>query len=113
MLRMGWLCQSEYEFAQHARIATGDAVGMTPEEIRRIAEGPDAPGWTEFERTLLIMVDELRYDAMISDQVWSDLRAEYSEAQMMEALLTAAQYQLVSMALNSRDKLPRYSDCSR
>ncbi len=100
MLRMGWLCQSEYEWAQHARIATSSA-GMTEQEIHRIAEGPNAPGWTDFERTLLRMVDELRYDAMVGDTTWRALRTEYSDQQMMEALFTAAQYQLVSMALNS------------
>jgi glucose dehydrogenase/alkylhydroperoxidase family enzyme len=115
MLRMGWLCQSEYEWAQHARIATSSA-GMTDQEIHRIAEGQKAAGWTDFERALLSMVDELRYNAMVSDATWSALRTEYSDQQMMEALFTAAQYQLVSMALNSlgvqldpglRHRLPR------
>ncbi len=100
MLRMGWLCQSEYEWSQHARIATSSA-GMTDEEVRRIAVGPQAAGWTDFERALLRAVDELRYEAMISDKTWQVLRKEYSDQQMMEALFTAAQYQLVSMALNS------------
>ena len=77
------------------------APGMTDQEVHRIAEGPKAPGWTDFERTLLRMVDELRYDAMIGDATWRALRKEYSDQQMMEALFTAAQYQLVSMALNS------------
>jgi glucose dehydrogenase/alkylhydroperoxidase family enzyme len=100
MLRMGWLCQSEYEWSQHARIATTSA-GMNDDEIRRIAVGPSAMGWTEFERTLLRTVDELRYEAMISDKTWQGLRKEYSDQQIMEALFTAAQYQLVSMVLNS------------
>jgi 4-carboxymuconolactone decarboxylase len=100
MLRMGWLCQSEYEWSQHARIAQASA-GMTTAEVHRIAEGPNAAGWSDFERTLLRMVDELRYDAMISDATWKALRTKYSDQQIMESLFTAAQYQLVSMALNS------------
>jgi len=100
MLRMGWLCQSEYEWSQHARIAKTSA-GMTDAEVHRIAEGPNAPGWSDFERTLLRMVDELRYDTMISDATWKALRTKYSDQQIMESLFTAAQYQLVSMALNS------------
>lgn len=100
MLRMGWLCQSEYEWAQHARIAKAQA-GLTNEDIHRIAEGPAAAGWSEFERTLLRMVDELRYDTMIGDATWQALRARYSVQQVMEAMYTASQYQLVSMALNS------------
>ena len=115
MLRMGWLCQSEYEWAQHARIAKSQA-GLSNEDIHRIAEGPTAAGWSDFDRTLLRMVDELRYDTMISDATWKALRARYSAQQVMEALYTAAQYQLVSMALNSlgvqldpglEDRLPK------
>ena len=100
MLRMGWLCQSEYEWAQHARIAT-ETAGVAVEELRRIAEGPAAAGFTDHERALLTMVDELRYEAMISDATWQALLAKYSVQQVMEALFTAAQYQLVSMALNT------------
>jgi len=100
MLRMGWLCQSPYEWSQHARIAKAD-VKMTDAEIRRIAVGPQAVEWTDFERTLLNMVDELRYDARIGDKTWAALRSKYSLEQAIDALYTAAQYQLVSMALNS------------
>ena len=100
MLRMGWLCQAEYEWAQHARIAKASA-GMTDAEIQRIAEGPSASGWSDFERALLRMVDELRYETMISDATWRALQTRYSNQQIMEALFTAAQYQLVSMALNT------------
>jgi 4-carboxymuconolactone decarboxylase len=115
MLRMGWLCQSEYEWAQHARIAKAQA-GLSHQDIHRIAEGSSAAGWSDFERTLLRMVDELRYDTMISDATWQALRARYSAQQVIEALYTAAQYQLVSMALNSlgvqldaglEDRLPK------
>lgn len=101
MLRMGWLCQAEYEWAQHARIASAPDIGMTAEEIHRIAADPDSNEWTELERSLMDMVDELRYDAMISDATWQALRQHYSEQEVMDALFTAAQYQLVSMVLNS------------
>ncbi len=101
MLRMGWLCQAEYEWAQHARIASADNIGMSAEEIHRIAADPDSESWTDFERTLMDMVDELRYDTMISDATWEKLRAKYTVEETMDALFTAAQYQLVSMVLNS------------
>jgi alkylhydroperoxidase family enzyme len=47
------------------------------------------------------MADELRYDTMISDKTWAELRKTYSDNQVMELLFTSAQYQLVSMALNT------------
>ena len=100
MLRMGWLCQSPYEWSQHARIAKASA-GMSDAEIRAIAAAPDGAGWSDIDRAVLRMADELRYDAMISDATWAELRKVYSDKQVMELLFTAAQYQLVSMALNT------------
>ncbi|GAB1258840.1 hypothetical protein NBRC116494_33420 [Aurantivibrio plasticivorans] len=100
MLRMGWLCQAEYEWSQHARIATND-VGMSYEEILKIASDPNAESWTDFEKTLMDMVDELRYDGMVSDATWQKLSVNYSQQEIIDAIFTAAQYQLVSMVLNS------------
>ncbi|MBK8839466.1 MAG: carboxymuconolactone decarboxylase family protein [Hyphomonadaceae bacterium] len=100
MLRMGWLCQSPYEWSQHTRIAKASA-GMTESEIRAIAIGPDAPAWSATDRAVLRMADELRYEAMISDATWAELRRTYSDQQVMELFYTSAQYQLVSMALNT------------
>ena len=100
MLRIGWLCQSGYEWSQHARIAKASA-GMKEAEIRAIAMGPQAASWSDLDRAVLRMADELRYEAMISDSTWAALKRGYSEEQIMELLFTSAQYQLVSMALNS------------
>tara|TARA_X000000950_G_scaffold30982_1_gene33520 strand:- start:10812 stop:12074 length:1263 start_codon:yes stop_codon:yes gene_type:complete len=100
MLRMGWLCQAEYEWAQHARIAH-DNVGMTPDEIRDIAIGVEAGGWSELDRAVLNMADELRYDGHVSDATWRVLTSHYTEPQTVGLMYTALQYQLVSMALNS------------
>jgi alkylhydroperoxidase family enzyme len=100
MLRIGWLCQSGYEWSQHARIAKASA-GMNEAEIRAIAVGPQSTQWSDLDRAVLEMADELRYDAMISDGTWAALKRGYSDEQIMELLFTSAQYQLVSMALNS------------
>ncbi|RYD95906.1 MAG: hypothetical protein EOP61_18890, partial [Sphingomonadales bacterium] len=100
MLRMGWLCQSPYEWSQHARIAKASA-GMTEAEIRAIAADPTSSLWSDTDRAVLKMADELRYDAMISDATWAELRKTYSDQQIMELFYTSAQYQLVSMALNT------------
>ena len=51
VLRTGWRCRSEYEWAQH--VVVGRAAGLTDEEIERVVAGPDAPGWDPFEAVLL------------------------------------------------------------
>ena len=99
ILRIGWRCQSEYEWGQHARI--GKAAGLTDDEIKRIAQGPDAPGWSDFDRTLLRATDELHDDQFISDATWQALSQRYGEQELIDLIFTVGQYTLVSMALNS------------
>lgn len=99
ILRVGWLCRSAYEFGQHTAI--GRDSGLGDEEIRRLTEGPDAPGWDDFDRTLLRAADELCGDAFLSDETWRALSQRYSTQQILDLIFAVGQYQLVSMALNS------------
>ncbi|HEY6971078.1 MAG TPA: carboxymuconolactone decarboxylase family protein [Candidatus Angelobacter sp.] len=99
ILRMGWLCRAEYEWGHH--VAIGKMVGLSDEDIRRIAAGPDAPGWDPFEALLLRAVDELHADRRIGDPTWKALAARYNTQQLLDLLFTAGQYSLVSMVLNS------------
>jgi len=99
ILRIGWLCRAEYEWGQHVVIGRG--VGLSDEEIERVAAGPDAPGWSPFEASLLTAVDELHADAMITDDTWRALSERYDTQQLMDFVFTVGQYNLVSMALNS------------
>ena len=99
ILRVGWLCKSEYEFGQHTRI--GRDAGLSDEEIRRITLGPDANGWSDNDRTLLRAADELHRDQMIGDATWSALRAFLAERQILDLLFAIGQYTLVSMVLNT------------
>ena len=99
ILRIGWLCQSEYEWAQH--VVIGRRSGIDEEEILRITEGPDAPGWAPRDALLLRAVDELHADAMISDPTWKALSEHWSTQQRLDFVFTVGQYNLVSMALNT------------
>lgn len=99
ILRIGWLCQSGYELAQHKVI--GLRCGMTEDEMDGIKQGADAPMWSEFDRFLIKATDELHGDAFISDDTWNALRQTYSEEQMVDLVGTVGNYNLVSMMLNS------------
>lgn len=99
ILRIGWLCRAEYEWGQHALI--GRQAGLSDDEIRRITQGPDAPGWDAFDATLLRATDELHADSMVSDATWKALAERYDTQQLIDLVFTVGQYQLVSMALNT------------
>ena len=98
ILRIGWLCRSEYEFAQHRRLA--HPVGLSNDEIDRVTLGPDAPGWSGFESTLLRAADEMHERRTITDGTWRALATQYDERQLMDLVFTAGEYNLVSTALN-------------
>lgn len=99
ILRIGWLCRSEYEFGQHTRVAK--RAGLTDDEILRITSGPDDPAWDPFEAALLTAVDELYTDAFITDDTWNTLAKRYNENQLIDLIMTIGQYNLVSMFLNT------------
>jgi alkylhydroperoxidase family enzyme len=99
ILRTGYRCKSEYEWGQHSFIA--GLVGITDEEIRRVIDGPDAPGWDPFEAALLRAADELHDEQVVSDATWTALAAQYDTKQMFDLVFTIGQYTLVSMVLNT------------
>ena len=99
ILRIGWLCQAEYEWGQH--VIFGREAGLTDAEIARIKAGPDADGWDPFDATLLRAADELHADAFISNETWAALSERYTTRQLMDVVFTVGQYNMVSMALNS------------
>jgi alkylhydroperoxidase family enzyme len=99
ILRIGWLCQAEYEWAQHVVIAR--QCDISDEEIARIAEGPDAPGWAPHEVDLLRAVDELHADAFITQPTWDRLSERWNTQELMDLVFAVGQYNLVSMALNT------------
>ena len=99
ILRIGWLCGAEYEWAQHVR--AGRRAGLTDDEIRRIAVGAAAPGWDPFEANLLRATDELYRDDMVSDATWAALAERYTAQELIDLVITVGGYRMVSMALNS------------
>lgn len=99
ILRIGWLCKAEYEWAQHVII--GKATGLTEAEIARIKQGATAEGWSEVDAALLRATDELHADAFITDATWATLSKHFSTEQLMDLVFAIGQYNLVSMALNT------------
>lgn len=99
ILRTGWDCQSEYEWAQHVgSVGRAREMGMP---VENIARGPDTPGWNAAERALLTAADELYRDSTVSDRTWATLSTHLDATGVVNALISAANYRQVSMALNA------------
>ena len=99
ILRIGWNCQAEYEWAKHVgSVGRARDHGLEP---RLIAQGPGADGWSPFSVTLLILADELYRDAAVSNETWDAITADFDTRETISALMTVSTYRLVSMSLNA------------
>jgi alkylhydroperoxidase family enzyme len=99
ILRVGWNCRSRYEWGQHVII--GQREGLTPADIARVAQGPDAPGWGPRQAALLQAADDLHRDRAISRDTWQRLAAHYSDAQLIEVGMLVGHYEMLAGVLNS------------
>ncbi len=99
ILRIGYLCRSGYEFAQHRRIGLDQ--GLTAAEVQAIKVGGGAATWSEADAALIRACDELHHDQFITETTWRELGRWFDDRQRMDLVFTAAQYTQVSMMLNT------------
>ncbi|MFB7876629.1 MULTISPECIES: carboxymuconolactone decarboxylase family protein [unclassified Nocardia] len=91
ILRVAHLRACDYETDHHRRL--GRKAGLTAEEIERVAAGPEAPGWTDRQRALLVAVDQLVTSRDIDDAGWAGLAAQFDERLLIEIVLLINQYE--------------------
>ncbi len=99
ILRMGWNCQSEYEWAKHVgSVGRAREIGLDPVKI---AEGADSPAWPAFEKHILRTADDLYRDGRVSDATWRGLAEQFKPEQIMAAIYSSSVYRAISMSLNA------------
>jgi alkylhydroperoxidase family enzyme len=99
ILRVGWNCQSVYEFGQHTII--GERVGLSLDEVAALTRDVDAGQWSEDDSYLIAMADELCANNCVSDATWQALTKRWNEAELVELVMVAGVYRLVSGFLNT------------
>ncbi len=99
ILRVGWNCQSVYEFGQHTVI--GQRVGLTMVEIVELTKQSTEHQWSARDQSLIAMSDELCADNCVSTTTWEELRTFWNEAELVELVMVAGTYRLVSGFLNT------------
>lgn len=99
ILRSSYRSGSIYEFGQHTLI--GRAAGLTDDEITSLATEAADSTWSEAERRVITMVDELSADDIVSDDTWAGLRADWDDRQLVELLLLPGLYRMLAGFLNS------------
>jgi AhpD family alkylhydroperoxidase len=101
ILRVAALRRCAYEWAQHVVVARD--VGLTDDEIARVAWGPDAPFLDPFEAALIRSVDELVEDGVIGDTTWETLAADLDRQQLIDLIFTVGSYHTLAMLMRSFD----------
>ena len=104
VLRTAWVTQNQYVWARYAAIARD--FGLTDGELRRVALGPTADGWSDFEATLLRLADELYRNSSVTDATWTTLGIRYNLTQMVEAVMNVNEFTLLSMMFNAMGVQP-------
>ncbi|MCG5432278.1 carboxymuconolactone decarboxylase family protein [Mycobacterium sp. MYCO198283] len=90
ILRVAHLRDSAYELQQHRRLARSR--GLDPEFQAKIFEGPDAPGLTDRQRTLITATDEFVVTRSVSGETWKALTGYLTRPQAIEFCMLAANY---------------------
>lgn len=99
ILRVGWNARAVYEFGQHTVI--GERCGLSIEEITALTWSPDACAWSDDDRALIALADDLCADDCVSDATWAALTRRWNEAELVELVAVAGMYRLVSGFLNT------------
>ncbi len=97
ILRIGWRAQSVYEFGQHTEI--GLRCGLTQAEIDGLAGAEHV--WSQDDGLLIALADELCDDDCVTDATFAALAQRWNDAELMELVVTAGFYRLVSGFLNT------------
>jgi 4-carboxymuconolactone decarboxylase len=91
---------AEYEWGVHA-VAFGKPLGLTDEQIAATVRGAgNDPAWSERDSLLVRLADELHDTCEVSDPLWAALTERFREDQMLELLIIAGQYRLISYLVN-------------
>ena len=99
ILRIGWDCQAEYEWAKHVG-SVGHARDHSIDPAL-VAAGPATVGLSGHDALLMRVADDLYQDSRVSDGIWSALLEHYGLAGAMSAVFTASSYRSTSMSLNA------------
>jgi AhpD family alkylhydroperoxidase len=99
VMRVAAVRRCGYEWAQHLFMARD--VGLSDEEIGRIAYGPDAPFWGALDAALLRAVDELIGAGAIGAPTWAALSAHLDAKQLLDVIFTVGAYDTLARMFSS------------
>ncbi len=93
-------CGAEYEWGVHVS-AFAAAAELTEAQIDSLTAGkPEDDCWEPGDSALIRLCDSLHRDCDVDDGLWAELRAQHSDEAMMELLMLAGTYRMISYLVN-------------
>ena len=94
-------CNAEYEWGVHVS-AFAAAAGLTDAQIGSLTTGTSGDDcWSEEDRTLIRLCDSLHRDCDVDDGLWTQLREQHSDEAILELLMLAGTYRMISYLVNA------------
>jgi 4-carboxymuconolactone decarboxylase len=95
------LCGAEYEWGVHAALSDG-LDGLKEQQLHSTVNGsPSDDCWTARESIAFRLADQLHADASVPDELFEALREHFSDAEILELVITAGWYRAISYVINT------------
>ena len=99
ILRVAVLNRAQYEFDAHVPHAKN--AGMSDEKIEALRQSPIAESFNSHEQAILRLTDVMTREIQVPDSVFSPIRSEFNDQEILELVATIAAYNMVSRLLNA------------
>jgi alkylhydroperoxidase family enzyme len=99
IMRVAQLTKASYEWVSHWPMAI--QFGLTREHLVELRDWRLSALFSDSQRLILRLTDELTQDVDVTDETWDLLAAEYEPGEIVELVLTVAFYACVSRVLSA------------
>jgi alkylhydroperoxidase family enzyme len=105
LLRVTGLCRCEYEWGLRVHFFA-EIAGLSEDQIQATVQASaDTPTWTDEDRLLLRLAEELHQTCSISAELWASLTPIFTAEGILQLLMIAGHYRMTAYLGNSL-KLP-------
>jgi alkylhydroperoxidase family enzyme len=107
ILRIGWRTASEYVFCNHVRYS--HELGIADEEILGVRDPQRCRAYSDTDRTVLHLADELHEHAEVTRSTWAALEKAFTSEELAELLLIGGFWRMAAGFVKSA-KIPLDAD---
>jgi 4-carboxymuconolactone decarboxylase len=95
------LTGAEYEWGVHV-LGFAKPLGFSDEQLASTVHGDaDDPVWSDAERAVFRLADELHHTSTVSDELFAELERHFDPPQIVELCLTSGWYHALSYVINT------------